>query len=56
MTSGSTPEAVDFVDQLYAGIITAGAYDAIVVAVAHDQFKAMGTPALRAWQAAACAA
>ena len=26
----------------------AGAYDAIIVAVAHDQFKAMGAPALRA--------
>ena len=26
----------------------AGAYDAIVIAVAHDQFKAMGAPALRA--------
>jgi len=26
----------------------AGVYDAIIVAVAHDQFKAMGAPALRA--------
>jgi len=26
----------------------AGAYDAIIVAVAHDQFKAMGAPVLRA--------
>jgi len=26
----------------------AGAYDAIIIAVAHDQFKAMGAPALRA--------
>ena len=28
--------------------LDAGAYDAIILAVAHDQFKAMGAPALRA--------
>jgi UDP-N-acetyl-D-glucosamine/UDP-N-acetyl-D-galactosamine dehydrogenase len=28
--------------------LSAGSYDAIIIAVAHDQFKAMGAPALRA--------
>src|SRR5487761_1897105 len=34
VTSGSTPEAADFVDQLYAGIITAGTHCASSIKVA----------------------
>ena len=34
VTSGSTPEAADFIDRLYASIITAGTYQAASIAIA----------------------